>query len=66
MYCQLLQRRSLRCEHFDYSGLRQLFPEDLSPIIEEERTDFFTGYNYALVGDKKQAVEMPTQIKSEA
>ena len=28
MYCQMLLKRSLRCEHFDYSILKRLFPED--------------------------------------
>lgn len=28
IYCQMLLKRSLRCEHFDYNVLKRLFPED--------------------------------------
>ena len=35
MECQLLLKRSQRCEHFDYSSLRKAFPEDQSPIVIE-------------------------------
>ena len=35
MQCQLLLKRSHRCENFDYSGLRKAFPQDASPIVED-------------------------------
>jgi len=48
----------MRCEHFDYSELRAMFPIEQSPCVQEEYPHIDTTIQTALVRDVQSQISM--------